>query len=120
MVWNLLGGRAIPWDEPSHGAGSSDAPWQSYAKRGYAASGYRSRAEERTAARRTSSPSGRYLEHDHTHDTDAGSWVGRQVRHPKLGVGRIQHVSEGEPMKVTVLFASAGIKTIVASFLEPA
>src|SRR5690606_14763071 len=45
---------------------------------------------------------------------------GMAVRHKVFGQGRVIDVREGFPPKVTVEFRSAGTKTLVASYLEPA
>jgi DNA helicase II / ATP-dependent DNA helicase PcrA len=45
---------------------------------------------------------------------------GARVRHAKFGEGSVLQVEAGRPPKVTVKFDQVGIKTLVASFLEPA
>ena len=52
-------------------------------------------------------------------DSGGGSWVGRRVRHPRFGVGKVARVDgTGDRAKVTVQFRSFGSKTIIAKFLE--
>ncbi|MFT7623333.1 MAG: DNA helicase-2/ATP-dependent DNA helicase PcrA [Myxococcota bacterium] len=49
-----------------------------------------------------------------------GSMLGRQVRHPRFGVGTVARVEgQGANAKVMVQFPSFGSKKIVARFLEP-
>ncbi|HEX5659239.1 MAG TPA: 3'-5' exonuclease, partial [Polyangiales bacterium] len=45
---------------------------------------------------------------------------GARVRHAKFGEGSVLAVEPGRPPKVTVKFDQVGVKTLVASFLEPA
>ncbi len=45
---------------------------------------------------------------------------GARVRHAKFGEGSVLAVEPGRPPKVTVKFDAVGVKTLVASFLEPA
>lgn len=51
---------------------------------------------------------------------DAALHPGMRVRHPKFGVGRVRDLGDGLPPRVTVEFPDVGMKTIVATFLEPA
>jgi DNA helicase-2/ATP-dependent DNA helicase PcrA len=46
--------------------------------------------------------------------------LGARVRHAKFGEGSVLGMEAGRPPKVTVKFDQVGVKTLVASFLEPA
>jgi DNA helicase-2/ATP-dependent DNA helicase PcrA len=55
-------------------------------------------------------------------DSDEANEImhGARVRHAKFGEGSVLAVEPGRPPKVTVKFDQVGVKTLVASFLEPA
>ncbi len=52
-------------------------------------------------------------------DDPAALFEGMHVRHPKFGVGQVQGVVGGAPARAKVRFERAGVRTIVARFLQP-
>ncbi len=63
-----------------------------------------------------------YLDRTEGSDVDPASLFrpGMRVRHETFGFGRIREVVFGTPVRVRVEFETAGLKNVVASFLEPA
>jgi DNA helicase-2/ATP-dependent DNA helicase PcrA len=71
----------------------------------------------------TSKPTGEItVDYDHadSHSEDGpGLQVGAKLRHPSFGVGEIRGwQGSGADLKVTMRFAGAGVKTILARFLS--
>ena len=52
-------------------------------------------------------------------DGGLGLRVGSKMRHPKFGIGEVKAwQSVGDDWKVTIRFASVGVKTVMAKFLQ--
>jgi DNA helicase-2/ATP-dependent DNA helicase PcrA len=77
-------------------------------------------APSRRAAAAPSSDSSRYVEYD-AGEEPSPYRLGQRVRHVVFGVGEVRATTgSGRGLKLTVYFPSAGTRTLVARFVQPA
>jgi len=113
VIQHVIAPRPAYHDEKTDGAG----PWQGRWSRGEPAARARGPAAP-------SAPPGAITRHydqgmARGEEGELGLRVGAKLRHAKFGVGEVRAwQSVGDDFKVTVRFASVGVKTVMARFLQ--
>jgi DNA helicase-2/ATP-dependent DNA helicase PcrA len=104
-------------DEKTDGAG----PWQGRWNRGESLRSMRGRGPARAAPMAQPGEITRHYDQGMAHgeEGELGLRVGSKLKHAKFGVGEVcAWQSVGDDFKVTVRFASVGVKTVMAKFLQ--
>jgi DNA helicase-2/ATP-dependent DNA helicase PcrA len=115
VIDHVITPRSAYQDEKTDGAG----PWQGRWSRGDSPGAMRGRAH----AAPTAQPGEITRHYDpgmaRSEEGELGLRVGGKLRHAKFGVGEVRAwQSVGDDFKVTVRFASVGVKTVMAKFLK--
>ena len=115
VIDHVITPRPAYQDEKTDGAG----PWQGRWNRGDSPGAMRGRAHAAPVAQ-----PGEITRHydpgmARSEEGELGLRVGGKLRHAKFGVGEVRAwQSVGDDFKVTVRFASVGVKTVMAKFLK--
>jgi DNA helicase-2/ATP-dependent DNA helicase PcrA len=118
VIDHVIAPRPAYHDEKTAGAG----PWHGRWSRGGSPGAARQPAPSRAAPVAQSGTITRHYEPGmaRAEEGELGLRVGAKLRHAKFGVGEVRAwQSVGDDFKVTVRFASVGVKTVMAKFLQP-
>jgi len=117
VIDHVITARPAYHDEKTEGAG----PWQGRWNRGEPPATGRGRGLARPAPAAQSGTITRHYDPGMARgeEGELGLRVGGKLRHAKFGVGEVRAwQSVGDDFKVTVRFASVGVKTVMAKFLQ--
>jgi DNA helicase II / ATP-dependent DNA helicase PcrA len=115
VIEHVITARPAYQTEHTEGAG----PWNGRWSRGDALATRRPGASNVPAAATPPGTITRHYEAEYGEERELGLRVGSKVRHAKFGVGEVRAwQSVGDDFKVTIRFASVGVKTVMAKFLQ--